>query len=96
MALYQAVGLEKDFDGILGLSPEKDTKHNSMHLLHVLKKNKIIDRAMVSFSLSQKGMKDQPYALFGGYNSSQIFNGSSGLKTFKNYPTKLGTWALLG
>jgi hypothetical protein len=30
-------------------------------------------------------MKDKPYALFGGYNSSQIVNGAAGLKTFKNY-----------
>ena len=52
---------------------------------------------MVSFSLTQSSMKEEyPYALFGGYNSSQIIGGSDGLKTFKNYPTKLGTWALLG
>ena len=41
-------------------------------------------------------MKEQSYALFGGYNSSQIVNGGGGLKTFKNYPNDFGTWALLG
>jgi hypothetical protein len=56
LALYEAIGLEKDFDGILGLSPRKDTKHNSKHLLHSLKENGIIERSMVSFSLTQSGM----------------------------------------
>ena len=32
--------------------------------------------------------------MFGGYNSAQVFGGKSGLKTFKVYPTRLGTWAL--
>ena len=41
-------------------------------------------------------MKDRPYALFGGYNSTQVVGGASGLKTFKNYPNRLDTWALLG
>merc|ERR1712124_146418 len=54
---------------------------------------------MVSFSITKEARessKDRPYALFGGYNSSQIVGGSSGLKTFKNYPNWLGTWALKG
>lgn len=38
-------------------------------------------------------MADQPYALFGGYNSTQTVGE---MKTFKNYPNRLGTWALLG
>lgn len=41
-------------------------------------------------------MNEQPYALFGGYNSSQIVDGAAGLKTFKNFPNWLGTWALEG
>ena len=32
-------------------------------------------------------MKEKSYALFGGYNSTQIVDGADGLKTFKNYPT---------
>lgn len=52
---------------------------------------------MVSFSLTQSTMDGEyPYALFGGFNSSQIVGGADGLKTFKNFQTKLGTWALLG
>ena len=51
---------------------------------------------MVSFSITAADMPEKPYALFGGYNSSQIVDGASGLKTFKNYPTKFKTWALLG
>lgn len=41
-------------------------------------------------------MTDKPYALFGGYNSSQIVGGAKGLKTFKNFENWLGTWALEG
>jgi saccharopepsin len=51
---------------------------------------------MVSFSVTSKDMPDAPYALFGGYNSSQIVGGASGLKSFKNYDNWLGTWALEG
>jgi len=51
---------------------------------------------MVSFSITSQEMGESPYALFGGYNSSQIVGGASGLKTFKNYPNWLGTWALEG
>jgi hypothetical protein len=51
---------------------------------------------MVSFSVTSKEMGETPYALFGGYNSSQIVGGSAGLKTFKSYPNWLGTWALEG
>jgi len=51
---------------------------------------------MVSFSINSIEMSDQPYALFGGYNSSQIVGGSKGLKKFKNFQNSLGTWALEG
>lgn len=52
---------------------------------------------MVSFSVTKSNNEDnRPYALFGGFNSSQILGGSSGLKTFKNFPNWLGTWALKG
>ena len=52
---------------------------------------------MVSFSVSESPSgDDQPYALFGGYNSTQIVGGSSGLKTFRNYENWLKTWALKG
>ena len=63
-----------------------------LHYLWSLKDNGIIDHAMVSFSVTSKEMNETPYALFGGYNSSQIVNGADGLKTFKNFPNWLGTW----
>jgi len=47
-----------------------------------LKDSGLIDRAMVSFSIATRDMDDQPYALFGGVNSTQIVGGVSGLKTF--------------
>ena len=41
---------------------------------------------------------DQPYALFGGYNSSQIVGGEQGLQTFKNnpgnYKSSIRSWAM--
>lgn len=61
-----------------------------------MKANRIIDHAMVSFSVTKSDSGDQPYALFGGYNSTQIVGGHKGLKTFMNYPNWLETWALKG
>lgn len=96
LALYKSQGLGHDSDGILGLSPHKDMKKKKLHYLWSLKDNGIIDRAMVSFSITSHEMGETPYALFGGYNSSQIIGGASGLKTFKNFQNWLGTWALEG
>lgn len=96
LALYEAKGLDQKFHGILGLSPHKDMARRKEHILWSFKEHGLIGRAMVSFSISQSGMADKPYALFGGYNSTQIVNGAAGLKTFKNYPNKLETWSLLG
>mgnify|MGYP006108089331 CR=1 FL=1 len=70
LAAYEAEGFEKDFDGILGLSPHKDESMKEQHYLWSLKHNGLIDRAMVSFSITQNGMKENSYALFGGYNST--------------------------
>jgi hypothetical protein len=67
-----------------------------LHYLWSMKDNGIIDHAIVSFSVTSKEMGEAPYALFGGYNSSQIVDGSNGLKSFKNFPNWLGTWALEG
>jgi len=96
LALYKSQGLGHDSDGILGLSPHKDMKKKKLHYLWSLKDNGIIDRAMVSFSITSKEMGETPYALFGGYNSSQIVGGAEGLKTFRNFENWLGTWALEG
>ena len=71
LALYKAEGLDKKFDGILGLSPKKDMAKKKQHLLWSLKENGLVDRAMVSFTISQSDIKgEKPYALFGGFNSS--------------------------
>lgn len=51
---------------------------------------------MVSFNIAAKDQDDEPYALFGGVNSTQIVGGVDGLKTFANFPNFLGTWALEG
>ena len=96
MALYKAIGVRHKNDGIFGLSPHKDVKKKSLHYLWALKDQNVIDRAMVSFSITSLKMEDKPYALFGGYNSSQIVGGAKGLKTFKNFDNWLGTWALEG
>jgi len=96
LALYKSQGLGQNSDGILGLSPHKDTNKKKLHYLWSLKDNGIIDHAIVSFSITSKEMEDKPYALFGGYNSTQIVGGAEGLKTFKNFPNWLGTWALEG
>jgi len=47
-----------------------------LHYLWSLKDNGIIDHAIVSFSVTSKEMGETPYALFGGYNSSQIVGGA--------------------
>lgn len=96
LALYKSQGLGNNSDGILGLSPHKDQSKKKLHYLWSLKDNGIIDHALVSFSVTSKEMNETPYALFGGYNSSQIVDGANGLKTFKNFPNWLGTWALEG
>jgi hypothetical protein len=67
-----------------------------LHFLWSLKDSKIIENAVVSFSIASKDMSEPPYALFGGYNSTQIVGGAGGLKTFKNFENWLGTWALEG
>ena len=70
LSLYEAKGLGKDFVGILGLSPKKSESLKKQHFLWSLKEYELIDRSMVSFSITQNDMKEPAYALFGGYNSS--------------------------
>lgn len=96
LSLFEAKGLGSEFVGILGLSPKKSEELKKQHYLWSLKDYGLISQAMVSFSITQNDMKEPPYALFGGYNSSQIVGGNKGLKTFKNYPSDFQTWALLG
>lgn len=96
LAAYKADGLEENTDGILGLSPHKNEDKRKMHYLSSLKDNGIIDKAVVSFSISSSEMGEEPYALFGGVNPTQIVGGMDGLKSFPSFPNFLGTWALEG
>jgi hypothetical protein len=61
-----------------------------------LKDSGIIDKAVVSFNIASLDMKDEPYALFGGIDASQVVGGQEAMKTFASYPNFLGTWALEG
>lgn len=98
LALYRTAGIHPYANGILGLSPHKLVSKKEFHYLWSLKNHGLIDHAIVSFSLTRINQTgtDKPYALFGGYNSSQIVGGAKGLKTFKRYLNRLGTWALEG
>jgi hypothetical protein len=62
--------MEEGSDGILGLSPHKSDGKRHLHYLQALKDNGIIDKAVVSFNIASKDQDDEPYALFGGVNSS--------------------------
>lgn len=48
--------------------------------------------------MASSDMSETPYALFGGYNSSQIVGGASGLQTFKNnpgnYKSNIRSWSM--
>lgn len=63
-----------------------------------LKDNKVIDKAMISFSVAP----NDSYALFGDYNASQVVGEKKGLNSFKTYaylPDFVGAnknWALEG
>jgi len=46
----------------------------------MLKNTGVIDRALVSFSVSGPNMDDSSYAIFGGLNPEQIVGGVDGLK----------------
>lgn len=70
LSLFKAEGLSQNADGILGLSPHKEMRKKKFHFLWSLKHNKIIDHAIVSFSVTKSTWSDKSYALFGGYNSS--------------------------
>jgi len=52
LALYEAKGLGKEFNGILGLSPHKDMARKKEHILWSFKEHGLIGRAMVSFSIT--------------------------------------------
>jgi hypothetical protein len=71
LSLEQGTGLDKDADGILGLSPEMSTDRADQHLIWSLMKQKQISKASFSLSLSDSNS----FAVLGGIDDSQIVGG---------------------
>jgi hypothetical protein len=101
VALYQAKGLD-DTDGILGLAVHPDSKKRNLNYVWHLKDSGLIDRAIVSFSISGPNMDEPSYALFGGLNPDQIEGGINGLKKIQtmsyrpDWTQSSKQWALEG
>ena len=74
LALYQAKGLD-DTDGVLGLAVHPDKTKRNLSYVWNLKDQGIIDRALISFSVSGPNKEDRSYAIFGGINENQIVGG---------------------
>ena len=68
LALRSASGLPANTDGILGLSPNKHNDLEEEHILPQMRAAGMIDEASVSFSIANKQMDDESYAVFGGVN----------------------------
>jgi len=51
LGLYQAKGLD-DIDGILGLAVHPESDRRNLNYVWSLKNNKVIDQAIVSFSIA--------------------------------------------
>ena len=75
LALRSASGLPSNADGILGLSPNKNNDLEDEHILPQMRAAGMIDEASVSFSIANKQMEDESYAVFGGVNPDQIVGG---------------------
>lgn len=101
LGLYQAKGLD-DIDGILGLAvhPQKDRRN--LNYVWTLKNQKVIDQAIVSFSIAGPESSESSYAIFGGLNADQIVGGVSGLKKIQtmayrpDWMHSVKQWALEG
>jgi len=70
LTLYKGHGLGKEADGILGLAPQASVVDREKNYVWSLYNNGIISKPILSFSMASSDQNDQPYALFGGYNSS--------------------------
>jgi hypothetical protein len=57
-----------------------DKNKRNLNYVWNLKNKGIIDKAIVSFSVSGPNMDDPSYAIFGGINERQIVGGIAGLK----------------
>jgi hypothetical protein len=85
--LYKDSGLDQEADGILGLAPQKSVTNNrDKNYIWSMYNNGIIAKPIMSFSISSSDINDDSYAMFGGYNSSQIVGAELGIQTFKNNP----------
>jgi len=101
LGLYQAKGLD-DIDGILGLAvhPEKDRRN--LNYVWAMKNSKVIDQAIVSFSIAGPESSDTSYAIFGGLNEAQIVGGVGGLQKIQtmayrpDWMHSVKQWALEG
>jgi hypothetical protein len=98
MTLYEGHGLGKHTDGILGLAPQASAMDRDKNYIWQLYNEGVISKPILSFSMASSEMSDKPYALFGGFNSSQIVLGEAGLQTFRNSPgsskSTVRSWAL--
>ena len=98
MTLYEGHGLGKHTDGILGLAPQASAMDRDKNYIWQLYNEGVISKPILSFSMASSEMSDKPYALFGGFNSSQIVFGEAGLQTFRNSPgsskSTVRSWAL--
>ena len=95
LSLVKGDGLDSESDGILGLSPEMSTDRNDQHLVWSLMNQGQISKASLSLSLADQ----DPIAIFGGVDESQIVGGFKGLKPFRNNPdifSHVKAWALRG
>ena len=101
LALYQAKGLD-DVDGVLGLAVHPDKNKRNLNYVWNLKAKGIIDKAIVSFSVSGPNKEDPSYAIFGGINENQIVGGIGGLKKIQTFAYRpdwtqsVKQWALEG
>lgn len=79
LGLYQAKGLD-DIDGIMGLAVHPEKERRNLNYVWSLKDQKLIDQAIVSFSIAGPESSEPSYAIFGGLNADQIVGGVGGLK----------------
>lgn len=101
LGLYQAKGLD-DIDGILGLAVHPEKERRNLNYVWSLKNSKVIDQAIVSFSIAGPESSENSYAIFGGLNADQIVGGVGGLKKIQtmayrpDWMHSVKQWALEG
>jgi hypothetical protein len=84
------------------LAVHPDKKKRNLNYVWNLKDKGVIEKAIVSFSVSGPNKQDQSYAIFGGINEAQIVGGLGGLKKIQTFAYRpewtnsLKQWALEG